>query len=77
MDDMEWKLLNPDVYAAIMDFFASNLPILTDEQPSADTGLFVDYVTFNGSGTWRIRLSYVCQFDRKLINFTSYSVFRC
>ncbi|XP_078095716.1 NFU1 iron-sulfur cluster scaffold homolog, mitochondrial-like [Mustelus asterias] len=36
-DEVEWKLLKPDVYAAIMDFFASGLPILTDEAPRADT----------------------------------------
>ncbi|XP_038641421.1 NFU1 iron-sulfur cluster scaffold homolog, mitochondrial-like isoform X2 [Scyliorhinus canicula] len=34
---VEWKLLKPDVYAAIMDFFASGLPILTDEAPRSDT----------------------------------------
>jgi hypothetical protein len=35
---LEWKVLKPEIYAVIMDFFASNLPILTDEQPSGDTG---------------------------------------
>uniref|UniRef100_UPI00398E77D6 NFU1 iron-sulfur cluster scaffold homolog, mitochondrial-like n=1 Tax=Pristiophorus japonicus TaxID=55135 RepID=UPI00398E77D6 len=34
---MEWKLLKPDVYATIMDFFASGLPIVTDEAPRTDT----------------------------------------
>lgn len=37
-DDLDWQVMKPDIYATIMDFFASNLPILTDEQPSADTG---------------------------------------
>ncbi|KAK3089460.1 hypothetical protein FSP39_003793 [Pinctada imbricata] len=41
-DDIEWKVLNPDIYATVMDFFASNLPILTDEQPSADTEIHED-----------------------------------
>ncbi|XP_048379133.2 NFU1 iron-sulfur cluster scaffold homolog, mitochondrial-like [Stegostoma tigrinum] len=36
-DEVEWKLLKPDVYAAIMDFFASGLPILTDDAPRSDT----------------------------------------
>ncbi|XP_041064965.1 NFU1 iron-sulfur cluster scaffold homolog, mitochondrial-like [Carcharodon carcharias] len=36
-DEVEWKLLKPDVYATIMDFFASGLPILTDEAPRSDT----------------------------------------
>lgn len=37
-DDLDWQVMKPDIYGTIMDFFASNLPILTDEQPSADTG---------------------------------------
>jgi len=31
-------LLKPDIYATIMDFFASGLPVVTDEAPRADTG---------------------------------------
>ncbi|TMS03792.1 NFU1 iron-sulfur cluster scaffold-like protein, mitochondrial [Larimichthys crocea] len=35
---MEWKVIKPDVFAAIMDFFTSGLPIVNeDSQPSADT----------------------------------------
>jgi len=39
MDDEEltWVLLKPDIYATIMDFFSSNVPILSDEQPADDT----------------------------------------
>ena len=37
-DDIEWKVLKPEIYAVIMDFFASGLPVLTEEQPSGDTG---------------------------------------
>ena len=29
--------MKPDIYATIMDFFASNTPILSDEQPADDT----------------------------------------
>ncbi|XP_049876521.1 NFU1 iron-sulfur cluster scaffold homolog, mitochondrial-like [Pectinophora gossypiella] len=36
-DDTEWKLLKPEIYATIMDFFASGLPIVTDAKPSGDT----------------------------------------
>ncbi|TKS78989.1 NFU1 iron-sulfur cluster scaffold -like protein, mitochondrial HIRA-interacting protein 5 [Collichthys lucidus] len=36
--NMEWKVIKPDVFAAIMDFFTSGLPIVNeDSQPSADT----------------------------------------
>ncbi|KAG6448879.1 hypothetical protein O3G_MSEX005751 [Manduca sexta] len=36
-DDVEWKLLKPEIFATIMDFFASGLPIVTDAKPSGDT----------------------------------------
>lgn len=36
-DDTDWKLLKPEVFAMIMDFFATGLPILTEEQPSPTT----------------------------------------
>lgn len=36
---MEWKVIKPDVFAAIMDFFASGLPVVNEgATPSADTG---------------------------------------
>lgn len=36
---MEWKVIKPDVFAAIMDFFTSGLPVVNeDSQPNADTG---------------------------------------
>eukprot|EP01137_Pigoraptor_chileana_P002015 Opistho-2@40345 len=34
--------MKPDVYAAIMDFFASNLPILSDEERPSDTTITAD-----------------------------------
>ena len=37
-DEVDWQVMKPQVYAAIMDFFATGLPVITDEQPSADTG---------------------------------------
>lgn len=36
-DELSWALLKPDIFAVIMDFFSSNLPILTDDQPAEDT----------------------------------------
>ncbi|XP_034548867.1 NFU1 iron-sulfur cluster scaffold homolog, mitochondrial [Notolabrus celidotus] len=37
-DSMEWRLIKPDVFAAIMDFFTTGLPVVNeDSQPSADT----------------------------------------
>lgn len=36
-DDVDWKLLKPEIFATIMDFFASGLPILNDSVPSSDT----------------------------------------
>ncbi|XP_039260908.2 NFU1 iron-sulfur cluster scaffold homolog, mitochondrial-like [Styela clava] len=36
-EDVEWKILKPEIYATIMDFFQSGLPILSDDGPSPDT----------------------------------------
>ncbi|CAH2266460.1 jg23607 [Pararge aegeria aegeria] len=41
-DDVEWKLLKPDIFATIMDFFASGLPVVTDAKPSGDTQINED-----------------------------------
>lgn len=36
---MEWKVIKPDVFAAIMDFFTSGLPVVNENsKPSEDTG---------------------------------------
>lgn len=29
-DEVEWRLLKPEIYATIMDFFASGLPVVTE-----------------------------------------------
>ncbi|XP_019401479.1 PREDICTED: NFU1 iron-sulfur cluster scaffold homolog, mitochondrial isoform X2 [Crocodylus porosus] len=34
---LDWNLLKPDIYATIMDFFASGLPVVTEEAPHTDT----------------------------------------
>ncbi|XP_063243349.1 NFU1 iron-sulfur cluster scaffold homolog, mitochondrial-like isoform X2 [Bacillus rossius redtenbacheri] len=36
-EDVDWKILNPEIFATIMDFFASGLPIITDEKAPSDT----------------------------------------
>ncbi|XP_061718936.1 NFU1 iron-sulfur cluster scaffold homolog, mitochondrial-like isoform X1 [Cydia pomonella] len=41
-DDVEWKLLRPEIFATIMDFFASGLPVVTDAKPSGDTQINED-----------------------------------
>ncbi|XP_030634795.1 NFU1 iron-sulfur cluster scaffold homolog, mitochondrial [Chanos chanos] len=36
--DVEWKVIKPDVFATIMDFFTSGLPVINEEDaPRADT----------------------------------------
>ncbi|CAL1616105.1 unnamed protein product [Knipowitschia caucasica] len=36
--EMQWKVIKPDVFAAIMDFFTSGLPVVNDDsKPSPDT----------------------------------------
>lgn len=42
-DDTEWKFLKPEIFATIMDFFASGLPIVTDAKPSGDTRNYMNY----------------------------------
>lgn len=36
-EDAEWGTIKPELFAVIMDFFASGLPIVTDAQPNTDT----------------------------------------
>lgn len=41
LEDAEWSLLKPEIFAVIMDFFASGLPVVTDTQPKTDTREFM------------------------------------
>ncbi|KAL6447818.1 hypothetical protein ACFW04_000145 [Cataglyphis niger] len=42
-EDVEWKLLKPEIFATIMDFFASGLPIMDEtSQPATDTQINAD-----------------------------------
>lgn len=36
-EEVDWKLLKPEIFATIMDFFASGQPILVDVKPSSET----------------------------------------
>ncbi|KAH8411614.1 hypothetical protein KR215_007301 [Drosophila sulfurigaster] len=38
----EWGIIKPEVFAIIMDFFASGLPILHEARPNADTEIYDD-----------------------------------
>lgn len=37
-EEADWGLLKPEIFAIIMDFFASGLPIVNEKKPNADTG---------------------------------------
>lgn len=44
-EDVEWKLLKPEVFATIMDFFASGLPVMDEtSQPAADTRMMYNFI---------------------------------
>jgi len=36
-DEANWAIMKPEIFAVIMDFFASGLPVLTEEKPAGDT----------------------------------------
>jgi len=36
-EDAEWRIIKPEIFAVIMDFFASGLPIVSERKPNADT----------------------------------------
>ncbi|XP_065363549.1 NFU1 iron-sulfur cluster scaffold homolog, mitochondrial-like [Calliphora vicina] len=36
-EDAEWGVIKPEVFAVVMDFFASGLPILNEAKPNTDT----------------------------------------
>ncbi|KAE8618748.1 hypothetical protein XENTR_v10009482 [Xenopus tropicalis] len=37
-EELDWNLIKPDIYATIMDFFASGLPVVTEDAPRGDAG---------------------------------------
>jgi hypothetical protein len=37
-DDIQWQILKPEIYGAIMDFFSTNLPVVDeDAEPSTSS----------------------------------------
>lgn len=41
-EDADWALLKPELFAVIMDFFTTGLPIITDVKPNTDTEIHDD-----------------------------------
>ncbi|XP_055615469.1 NFU1 iron-sulfur cluster scaffold homolog, mitochondrial-like [Toxorhynchites rutilus septentrionalis] len=41
-EEAEWRLIKPEVFAVIMDFFASGLPVVIDAKPTEDTQIHED-----------------------------------
>lgn len=39
-DDVDWQVLKPQIFATIMDFFATGLPLISEEDTPADTGKY-------------------------------------
>ncbi|KAG8440901.1 hypothetical protein GDO86_006581 [Hymenochirus boettgeri] len=36
-EELDWNLIKPDIYATLMDFFSSGLPVVTEDAPRGDT----------------------------------------
>lgn len=41
-EDAEWRIMKPEIFATIMDFFASGLPVVHEHNPNADTEIHED-----------------------------------
>jgi len=63
-DDIEWMVLKPEIYATIMDFFASGLPILTDAKPTSDTREWIYDIYFKFILLIFLTILYNCFFLR-------------
>lgn len=53
-DEVEWRLLKPEIYATIMDFFASGLPVVSESKENAGSET-------QTSGTWN-QMAYIKNF---------------
>lgn len=42
LEDAEWRIMKPEIFAVIMDFFASGLPVVSEHKPNADTEINED-----------------------------------
>jgi NFU1 iron-sulfur cluster scaffold homolog, mitochondrial len=41
-EDAEWRIMKPEIFAVIMDFFSTGLPIVSEYKPNADTEVHED-----------------------------------
>ncbi|KAM8974822.1 NFU1 iron-sulfur cluster scaffold homolog, mitochondrial [Pelodytes ibericus] len=41
-EGMDWNLIKPDIYATLMDFFSSGLPVVTEDAPRCESGASED-----------------------------------
>ncbi|XP_053318419.1 NFU1 iron-sulfur cluster scaffold homolog, mitochondrial [Spea bombifrons] len=41
-EGFDWNLIKPDIYATIMDFFSSGLPVVSEDAPRPDSGVSED-----------------------------------
>ena len=49
-DDIQWQILKPEIYGAIMDFFSTNLPVVDEnaEEPAGSKRVrFIFCVSFS------------------------------
>ena len=45
-DDLQWQTLKPEIYAVIMDFFSTNLPVLDENADPPDNSKRVRLIYF-------------------------------
>lgn len=50
-EDSEWGVMKPELFAVIMDFFSSGLPVVTDAKPNTDTGKHI-HITYRYYSNW-------------------------
>ncbi|CAH2274750.1 NFU1 iron-sulfur cluster scaffold homolog, mitochondrial isoform X1 [Pelobates cultripes] len=41
-EEIDWNLMKPDIYATLMDFFSSGLPVVTEDAPRSDSAVTED-----------------------------------
>lgn len=51
-EDAEWGVIKAEIFAVIMDFFSSGLPILTNAQPNSDTREYILIYNFCNIQKW-------------------------
>lgn len=46
-EDADWTIMKPEIFAVIMDFFASGLPVITQAAIDPDAGEYHMQITLN------------------------------